>query len=253
MVDFSKLNARARPIAFEFNADLIRCALAWVWEEGRATSPREKYAGLTFVRVEPLQPGAVIVGTCAHAMFIAYDPEAVCPEPALLKVPASLVEHLKGKNTRTRSIRYSATAVEVLDKGKSVKKYTMQGEEEYLYRGLKAHYANWRSALPTKLEFARANPVIPTVMNADFLGRLSRMFDGWADHRNVYFATVGKPALDPARELPTDARNFFCFFPWKPDALLMFAPMGGRPDIVEGLKYPEWLAEPKKADPADGL
>ncbi|AAQ63322.1 RusA-like Holliday junction resolvase [Burkholderia phage BcepNazgul] len=234
---------------FQLNADLVRCAAAWVYGGDPAAM---KYPALNRIRIEPHHPGAIIIATCSHAMFVAYDPEAVVPEPALISVPQDLLDAgaLLGVNTTEREIRFGDDGVAVYARGK-LKHKSRLAIDTHLLRGVKAHYANWRAAIPAKMDFLKANPAIPTMMNMDFLGRLGRMSEGWGEYRQVFFATCGKQSITPGDGQRTDYRNFFAFFPWKRDVFLLFAPMGGMPSAKD-FGYPEWL-EDKPDDPAAGL
>lgn len=227
----------------EVNADVLRIANLYCTREGSHRPLNQRMVTATeYILLDPDPDGGLwVISTDCAALCVQYDTDGRVDRPYTIAVSDDLAKHLAGDTTRDRIVIIKDETLRVLSNGTPVYRAhvapgeivrnaeihdavgaTWPGERQYTIT-----YPNWKKLLPTKEAIAEMDIGFTGQVSARYLSLIGRMYDEWNEHRDAMIMSR------PAKYDSTHLSDMIVQFPWRPDMLLIIAPMMGcKPEEV---------------------
>lgn len=206
---------------FNLSAEMVRIAGRFRAVRGVVSNLAEEYD----LHVQPMDKGAVVVGTDGAAMAVCYDPDAIAPCAAGLHLSSAQYAQLGGRQIRDRRLIVDNDTTTLMDS-------TLGSifEVDGSCMTTEGHrYPDWRGAIPEVND--AWTRTVPTAMRVKYLRTIASLYEGEEDLRqvNFYGTKVGHPII--------------AVFPFQPNVFMVIMPVVLSPDALafKNKMRPPWL------------
>jgi len=216
-------------------AEYLRIARMFAVTDRKKAHIHQRFiTAATYILLHPTgKTGLHVISTDGAVVCIQYDKDGAADRAYTIKIDDDTAGHLKGNTVDSRQV--------VIDMEKD-RLRVLEGTETVFKAALcnnvrKAHifehagpslptgengvmiYPDWRRIAPSEEDLTGMKEGFPGIISMRYLRTIAAMYDDWLDYRDVRILHKPRGTLDDS--------TIYAQFPWRPQMLLIIAPLTG--------------------------